>query len=103
MSMAIKRASYTGDPGLFGDIFRGIGGAVGGLLTGGAVGRAPGRDRRVSSREATAYPDGRTRIGSDRGNGRSRENLRGKWGDRHQGAGGNRVPEGGRSTAFDPF
>jgi len=34
MSMAIRRASYTGDPGIFGDIFRGIKGAVGGAARG---------------------------------------------------------------------
>jgi len=34
MSMAIKRLSYTGDPGLFGDIFGGIKGAIGGAFKG---------------------------------------------------------------------
>jgi len=34
MSMAIKRAQYTGDPGFFGDIFRGIKGAAGGIMGG---------------------------------------------------------------------
>jgi len=42
MSMAIKRASYTGDPGIFGDIFRGIKGAVGGAV-GGFLGIQPPR------------------------------------------------------------
>jgi len=37
MSMAIQRAKHTGDPGFFGDIFRGVTGAVGGLLTGGPL------------------------------------------------------------------
>jgi len=41
MSMAIRAASYTGDPGFFGDIWsgvkRGIGGAIGGL-GGGPIG-----------------------------------------------------------------
>jgi len=32
MSMAIKRASYTGDPGLFGNIFGAIKGAVSGFI-----------------------------------------------------------------------
>lgn len=32
MSLAIQRAKYTGDPGIFGDIFRGIKGAVGGAF-----------------------------------------------------------------------
>lgn len=42
MSMAIKRASYTGDPGLFGDIWGGIKGAVGGAVRGFAgIGRQP--------------------------------------------------------------
>jgi len=40
MSMAIKRASYTGDPGFFGDIFRGAIGAVKGAV-GGFLGRQP--------------------------------------------------------------
>jgi len=40
MSMAIKRASYTGDPGFFGDIFRGAVGAVKGAV-GGFLGRQP--------------------------------------------------------------
>jgi len=39
MSMAIKRASYTGDPGLFGDIFGALKGAVGGAI--GSFGRQP--------------------------------------------------------------
>ena len=34
MSMAIKRLSYTGDPGFFGDIFGAIKGAVGGAARG---------------------------------------------------------------------
>jgi len=34
MSMAIRRASYTGDPGFFGDIFGGIKGAIGGAVRG---------------------------------------------------------------------
>jgi len=34
MSMAIKRASYTGDPGLFGNIFGAIKGAVTGFIGG---------------------------------------------------------------------
>jgi len=34
MSMAIQRAKYTGDPGLFGDIWGGLRGAVGGALKG---------------------------------------------------------------------
>jgi len=42
MSMAIARAKYTGDPGLFGDIFRGVTGAVGGLFTGGPLGALGG-------------------------------------------------------------
>jgi len=33
MSMAIKRASYTGDPGFFGDIFRGAVGLIPGVGT----------------------------------------------------------------------
>jgi len=42
MSMAIKRASYTGDPGLFGDIFGGIKGAIGGAVRGfTGMGRQP--------------------------------------------------------------
>jgi len=42
MSMAIKRASYTGDPGLFGDIFGGIKGAIGGAFKGfTGMGRMP--------------------------------------------------------------
>jgi len=40
MSMAIRRASYTGDPGFFGDIWGGIKGAVGGAV-GGFMGRQP--------------------------------------------------------------
>jgi len=35
MSMAIRRASYTGDPGIFGDIWGGIKGAVAGFAGGG--------------------------------------------------------------------
>jgi len=35
MSMAIRRASYTGDPGFFGDIWGGIKGAVAGFAGGG--------------------------------------------------------------------
>jgi len=46
MSMAISRTKYTGDarmgymgdPGLFGDIFRGIKGGIGGLIGGGPLG-----------------------------------------------------------------
>jgi len=34
MSMSISRAKYTGDPGLFGDIWGGIKGAVGGAARG---------------------------------------------------------------------
>jgi len=42
MSMAIKRASYTGDPGIFGDIFGGIKGAIGGAFKGfTGMGRMP--------------------------------------------------------------
>jgi len=42
MSMAIKRASYTGDPGFFGDIFGGIKGAIGGAVRGfTGMGRQP--------------------------------------------------------------
>jgi len=44
MSMAISRAKYTGDPGFFGDIFRGIKGAVGGI-TGGPLGMLAGGAR----------------------------------------------------------
>jgi len=38
--MAIRRASYTGDPGFFGDIFKGIVGGVKGAV-GGFMGRQP--------------------------------------------------------------
>jgi len=42
MSMAIRRASYTGDPGFFGDIFGGIKGAIGGAVRGfTGLGRIP--------------------------------------------------------------
>jgi len=41
MSMAIKRASYTGDPGIFGDIFSGIKGAIKGGVGGFMGGRQP--------------------------------------------------------------
>jgi len=42
MSMAIQRAKYTGDPGLFGDIFSGIKGAVSGGIRGfTGLGRQP--------------------------------------------------------------
>jgi len=42
MSLAINRAKYTGDPGLFGDIFRGAAGAVGGFFSGGPMGAVSG-------------------------------------------------------------
>jgi len=41
MSMAIKRASYTGDPGIFGDIFGALKGAIGGGIKGYLGGRQP--------------------------------------------------------------
>jgi len=56
MSMAIKRASYTGDPGLFGDIFKGIGGAVGGFLTGGPMGAIGGAVRGFKGPPQAAGP-----------------------------------------------
>jgi len=37
MSLAISRAKYTGDPGLFGDIFRGLGRAATSLVPGGSA------------------------------------------------------------------
>jgi len=42
MSMAIARAKYTGDPGLFGDIFSGLKGAISGGIRGfTGLGRQP--------------------------------------------------------------
>jgi len=74
MSMAIKAASYTGDPGLFGDIFRGITGAVGGLVTGGPLAALTGGIRGFKG-PPTAGPGsvplmGRADLARSRGVGR---------------------------------
>jgi len=50
VSLAIKmgkNAGYQGDPGLFGSIFKGITGAVGGFLSGGPLGAITGAARGV--------------------------------------------------------
>jgi len=56
MSMAIQRAKFTGDPGFFGDIFRGVTGAVGGLLGGGPLGAISGAVRGFRGSAATRAP-----------------------------------------------
>jgi len=88
MSMAISRASYTGDPGFFGDIWGGITGAVGGAVRG-FMGRQPpiptagpgsvplrsiapnggNGPRRILFDPLAAFPGGRPLFSMENGNG----------------------------------